>query len=86
MQQTLIFCVVVQQYPTMAVRILKRNEDSAIIIDDIGIGSISKRFLLVNVSVLDLCKPSLVPSIAEDKKDIVVYLLVFFEVNGTGFV
>lgn len=65
MQHALVFCIVVQQYPTVAVRIFEGDEDSAIVIDDIGICSKSQHFLLVDVSVSDLSHPSLIPGIAK---------------------
>ena len=86
MQQTLVFCIVVQQYPTMAVRIFKGDEDSAVVIDDIRIGSKSQHFLLVDVSILDLSYPSLVPSIPKYQKDIILYFLCLFEVNSADLV
>lgn len=86
MQQTLVFCIVVQQYPTVAVRIFKGDEDSAVVIDDIRIGSKSQHFLLVDVSVFDLSYPNLIPSIPKYQKHIILYLLCLFEVNSADLV
>lgn len=86
MQLALVFCVVVQQNATVAVRIFKGDEYSSIIIDDIGVGSEGQHFLLVDVSVPDLSHPSLVPSVPEHQEHVIVNFLCLFEVNSADLV